>query len=191
MSNQELDKLLGALREESRSVEAPRHVEAALLGAFRAQAPVVARRGGWMHWAMAAAAMVAVVIGAGVWKIEQPVAKLDPVRLAVAPPPVIATAPTIALPVVARRVNRPVRRHVEPVKMEIPPVQEVATDFMPLEDSLSLPPIESGHVMRVQMPRSSMMRFGFPVNPDRMMEPVKADVVFGQEGIARAVRFVR
>jgi hypothetical protein len=77
------------------------------------------------------------------------------------------------------------------VNAPAPPVEEVATDFMPLEDTVALPPMESGHVLRVSMPRSTMMRFGFPVNPDHMMEPVKADVVFAQDGIARAVRFVR
>ena len=186
MSSRELEKLLGALREETRGVEAPPHVEAALRSAFRAQAGTPARRG-WIAWALSAAAAVAVVIGAGAaWKLDQPVPSLAPVKLAVAPPPAIVQTAAV------RPVKRIRRRPVAPVRTEAPPpAPEVATDFMPIEDSVALPPIESGQVLRVSMPRSTMVRFGFPVNPDRMMEPVKADVVFGQDGIARAVRFVR
>jgi hypothetical protein len=29
------------------------------------------------------------------------------------------------------------------------------------------------------------------MNPDRAFEPVKADVVFGEGGVARAIRFVQ
>ena len=189
MSSQELDKLLAVLREDSRGAGAPRHVEAALRSAFRAQSRIPARRG-WMPWAIAAAAVVVVAIGTGVWITGQPAPSAPAVRLAVAPP-----APPFALEqtVVPRRVKRASRPHVESAKVEVeaPPAQEVATDFMPLEDSVSLPPIESGHILRVSVPQSTMMRFGFPVNPDRMMDPIKADVVFAQDGIARAVRFVR
>src|SRR6185437_11505280 len=108
------------------------------------------------------------------------------VRVAVAPPaPVLQPAAIARLehPRAAKRVKRPMRLRVAPVTPE--PVQEVATEFMPLEDTMSLAPIESGHVLRVALPRSAMVRFGFPVNQDRMMEPVKADVVFAQDGIAR------
>jgi hypothetical protein len=197
MSSQELEKLLAGLREQTRGVEAPKRVEATLLAAFRAETARPARHGvrsGWISWALAAAATVTVIVGAGVWKLEQPVPSLPAARFAMAPPPVVAQpglpqpAPP---PVVAKRVSRPARPHVEAVKPELQPVQEVATDFMPLEDSVALPPIESGHILRVSMPQSTMVRFGFPVNPDRFMEPVKADVMFGQDGIARAVRFVR
>jgi hypothetical protein len=188
MSSQELDKLLAALREDSRGVEAPRHVEAALLGAFRAQARKPSRA--WMPWAIAAAAVVVVASGAALsvkW-MDQPVPPSPEVRLAVAPPApafALAMTPKAAPP---RRIKTVPHPTVEPSAQ---PVQEVATDFMPLEDSVGLPPIDSGHILRVQMPQSTMTRFGFPVNPDRMLDPVKADVVFGQDGIARAVRFVK
>ena len=46
-------------------------------------------------------------------------------------------------------------------------------------------------VIRVQLPRSTLTSFGFPVNAERWNEPVKADVVMGHDGIARAIRFVR
>jgi len=196
MSSQDLDKLLGALREDTRGVEAPRHVEAALLTAFRTQARAPARHV-WIPWAIAAAAMVAIVGGTGVWMLDQPVPAPPAVKLVVAgPAPAFATElPSKTLAVASRPGKRAARPRVAPPEPRAVPATaaatEVATDFMPLEDTVTLPPIESGHILRVQLPQSTMMRFGFPVNPDRMMEPVKADVVFGQDGIARAVRFVR
>jgi hypothetical protein len=188
MSSQELDELLGALREQTRGAEAPERVETALLRAFLERSQTRARLR-WIGWA---AATAFVMLGTGVWlRTQQEVPPPAVVRLA---PPVPAVAPPVLLPAapelpVSKRV-RPRRPSVEP-PAPAEPVQEVATDFLPLEDTLSLAPIESGQILRVRLPQSAMMRFGFPVNPDRMLEPVKADVVFGQDGIARAVRFVR
>ena len=194
MSSRNLDKLLAELGEQTRHAEAPKQVEAALLSAFRAQSKKPVPRM-WTRWAMAAAAAVAIVIGAGVWKFDQPVETLPPAKLAQAAPapplPQPAPVKAAAQPVMANRPRRVVRPRPVQAPAEPRRTQEVATDFMPLEDTLTLPPLESGHILRVQMPRSSMMRFGVPVNPDSMLEPVKADVVFGQDGIARAVRFVR
>jgi hypothetical protein len=193
MSSRNLEKLLAELGGQTRRAEAPKHVEAALLSAFRAQSNKPVPRM-WTRWALAAAAAIAIVIGTGVWKLNQPLDALPPVKLATAapaPPPVQPASVQAAPPVVAKRLRRTTRPRAVPAQVEGSPTQEVATDFMPLEDTLTLPPLESGHILRVQMPRSTMMRFGLPVNPDRMLEPVKADVVFGQDGIARAVRFVR
>jgi hypothetical protein len=192
MSSQELEKLLAELRADNRGVEAPQHLELALRGAFRAQAGLHAR-GKWRRWAPAAAAAILVLLGAAAWRMGEPLPPSPALRLTVAPPtPALQPAPLAETvqPLVAKRVKRTRRPQMTPVKPE-PQAPEVATDFMPLEDNLTLSPIESGHVLRVQLPRSAMVRFGLPVNPDRMMEPVKADVVFAQDGIARAIRFVK
>ena len=44
---------------------------------------------------------------------------------------------------------------------------------------------------RVELPRSSLASFGLPVNLERAGERIKADVVVGNDGMARAIRFVR
>ena len=51
--------------------------------------------------------------------------------------------------------------------------------------------LDSAQVVRVELPRSAMMSFGLPVNMDRADERIKADVVVGNDGMARAIRFVR
>jgi len=71
------------------------------------------------------------------------------------------------------------------------PRREIATDFLPLPIGYSLPMTEGGQVMRVQLPRTALSSFGLPVDFNRASEFIKADVVIGNDGIARAIRFVR
>ncbi|MEO6725759.1 MAG: hypothetical protein ABIU20_07000 [Blastocatellia bacterium] len=69
--------------------------------------------------------------------------------------------------------------------------QEVTTDFLPLTHEFDSEPLESGQLIRVQMPRTAMASFGLPVNLERANAPVKADVLLAEDGSARAIRFVR
>lgn len=68
---------------------------------------------------------------------------------------------------------------------------EVATEFLPLtfvDDSRAQ---ESGHVVRVKVPRSALIAFGVPMNMERAGELITADLVVGDDGLARAIRFVQ
>ncbi|HKQ51989.1 MAG TPA: hypothetical protein VJT74_06460 [Pyrinomonadaceae bacterium] len=69
--------------------------------------------------------------------------------------------------------------------------EEIATDFMPLSYGSSLSQIDDGQVVRVELSRSALHSFGLPVNVERAGERVKADVLLGNDGVARAIRFVR
>jgi hypothetical protein len=68
--------------------------------------------------------------------------------------------------------------------------REVDTNFLPLMAASPLEPTESGHLIRMNLPRSTLGRFGFPINSERSEEPIKADVLIGEDGVARAIRFV-
>jgi hypothetical protein len=68
---------------------------------------------------------------------------------------------------------------------------EVASTFMPLGYANAASIQEGAQVVRVEMPRYAMARFGFPVNMERYDERVKADVWLGADGLARAIRFVQ
>jgi hypothetical protein len=68
---------------------------------------------------------------------------------------------------------------------------EIVTAFLPLVEAESLAAIESGHIMRVEMPREALVSFGLPMNQERAGGLVKADVLLGDDGVARAIRFVR
>ena len=69
--------------------------------------------------------------------------------------------------------------------------QEVATEFIPLVQAGPYTQAEEGHLVRVELPRSALASFGLPVNAEATGDRVKADVLMGQDGIARAIRFVR
>lgn len=69
--------------------------------------------------------------------------------------------------------------------------QEVATEFIPLTQAGPYTQAEEGHLVRVELPRSALASFGLPVNAEANGGRVKADVLMGQDGIARAIRFVR
>ncbi|HSB11119.1 MAG TPA: hypothetical protein VLM38_16645 [Blastocatellia bacterium] len=92
--------------------------------------------------------------------------------------------------------RRAATKHARPPRPRIDSEQsraevEIATDFIPLVHRGSLTGLDSGQLVRVELPRSALMTFGLPIDMDRANEPVKADVVVGQDGLARAIRFVR
>jgi hypothetical protein len=68
---------------------------------------------------------------------------------------------------------------------------EIATDYFPIDFGSYLQPLDGGRVLRIKLPRSALMNYGLPVDPLRADEAVKADVVIGDDGMARAIRFVR
>lgn len=70
------------------------------------------------------------------------------------------------------------------------PVEEVASGFYPVPDADALPPAESALVVRVQMPMESLRVIGVPINEGRAAERVEAEVLLGQDGLARGVRLV-
>ena len=69
---------------------------------------------------------------------------------------------------------------------------EIVTEFMPL--TYSDVPFSTGQLVRLQVPRTALASFGL-TPPDASQTPstdtVLADVIVGDDGLARAVRFVR
>lgn len=68
---------------------------------------------------------------------------------------------------------------------------EMTTDFLPLTYAAGVEPLDRGHVVRVELPRSALTTMGLPMNAERAGERIEADVLLGEDGIARAIRFVR
>ena len=67
---------------------------------------------------------------------------------------------------------------------------EIVTDFFPIGYGTTPNLQEGGQLLRVELPRAAVARFGLPVNMDRPSETVKADVLVGADGLAQAIRFV-
>jgi len=76
------------------------------------------------------------------------------------------------------------------VPQQAPQTIEIATDFFALMPGAELDTLESGQIVRVRLPRNALNSYGLPVHRDRMDEPVTAQVLIGQDGVARAIRFL-
>ena len=194
--------------------QAPARIESALLAAFRERnVPVVTPINGrrLSRWAIAAAAAILILIALVALRANQSLqeppkqAKETQVAPDVAPPAPEKESPEKKesdTPVTPRRnlqnyaaANRPRRAapRAETVNAKDTAAgdYEITTDFIPLNYRGRLADLEGGQVLRVELPRSSLASFGLPVNLERAGERIKADVVVGNDGMARAIRFVR
>jgi hypothetical protein len=173
---------LRALADNDREREAPPEVEARLLGTFRARR---IRRG--RLWAAIAATAAALVITALWWTNRAPqpaVSAVSPVSRvpeAAQPNPVPAAGANVA------RTPRKLPRKVAAVRQ--PESREVVTDFFPLMNPA--PSFGRGQMLRVQLPAAAMQTVGLPVREEHLDDLVQADVLVGEEGMPRAIRFVR
>jgi hypothetical protein len=155
-----MKELLRALAESDREKEAPPEVEVRLRAAFRRKH----RRRVWPYFAAAAAVATVLLI-----RIPKP----QTMEIAVVTPSV-PVLPVAEKPIAVHQKRRPPR--------------EIVTEFYPLmEDPM---PFENGELLRVSLPAAAMRSVGVPVSEDRLTEMVQADVLVGQEGLARAIRFV-
>jgi hypothetical protein len=62
--------------------------------------------------------------------------------------------------------------------------------FVRLPNTPRIEPDERVDLVRAEVPASDIIALGLAVNEDRPSEPVLADIAFGSDGMARAVRVV-
>lgn len=185
---------LRALAASYETAQAPPRVEAALAGEFRRRAVKGEFSAGWgrPRFALAAAAaLVLLALGIVVLLRKQPAEQARTPQPA--PPPAIVVRHEPPTATVARKASpvpsgkpRPALR-----RTPAPAGPEIATEFIPLGYEGGWNPAEGGQLVRVRMPRSILTSFGLPMNEDRAFEPIRADVILGNDGVARAIRFVR
>lgn len=93
-------------------------------------------------------------------------------------------------PLTRRVTTKPAVPIAAPIAGPIAAVEEeIATEFFPLVNENALP--ERGQLRRVSVPRSTLINFGLPVNAERLEIPINADLLVGEDGGARAIRFVQ
>ena len=206
-----LSSQLRSFSDEMKLVNPPARIEEQLLVALRSQnfqrSRVASASRKWLGVA-AIAAILLIVLGVVSLRIRQTPVKQQPLQVnipkpgasTVSTPQVAVTLPPVATSEPQRAVRKPasVRRRPRAVDVSslitanaVVNAPEVTTRFMPLGD-VSLANLQDGaQVIRVEMPRYAMARFGVPVNMERYDETVKADVWLGVDGLARAIRFVQ
>ena len=162
--------------------EAPAWLEDRLRTNFRRRKLV---RRGLRIGAVLAAVAAAVMIGPYV--VSQPAPPPPSARLASVAPPVLPEVGIESHPVLVKRAGRrrPMAARVQPAV----PANIATTAFYALPNAGD--PLEFGAVVRVRLPRSALRLAGLPVNEERLAERIQADVLLGQDGTARAVRFVQ
>jgi len=157
--------------------EAPAYVERRLLAEFHRRSRT-RRRNIW--WIASSTGAIAAAVAVALW-IQPAPRKAGPAvaKVVTSQPSDVATA---AAPIFqpAVRIQKAAAR----------PTRATMT-FYPLPDSEALPPLENATVIRVQLPMSSLRLMGFPIDEDRAGDRIEADVLLGQDGLARGVRFVR
>ncbi len=183
MSDMNLDESLRALRQAAVDEAPSPALESSLLQEFRRHHSNKKRQRAWIGAGIGLAACLLIALG---WnRDEPPVAlKTPPVVPVLTPEPVKAPAPEVA---VARVSRRRTSRGVRPAP---PPPQPIRTDFIPLPYAPELHGEDAAAIVRVKLPRYSLQTVGLPFNPERANERIDADVLMGQDGIARAIRFV-
>lgn len=169
-SQRRLKEALRLLAAELKSEQAPPRVEAGLVSAFRMAQASASRRGfspgRLLHMptpvAWAAAGCMAAALAFGLW---------------ISPKPHAAT---------------PAARHASPAQIELASLSGQETDdgFIPLPDAPQIEPNEDINVVRMELPRSSMLAVGLDISPDQVAGTVQAEVKLGADGLARAVRFL-
>ena len=207
---EKLTRGLQMVAAQMETLSAPEAMELKLREAFRTRhvaAPVVAMHSSRSRYSLVAvAAMLLVALGVAAmwWRSEAPqqtVAEKAPAPKAVETPIVPANPGGPRDPVAENSPpKRPTHRAVKHNTVTRKPeaqlanhaTNEIATDFMPLGGDVNAVMLQDGgQIIRVKLRRSELLRFGFPVNMERYNENVKADVLVGVDGLARAIRFVQ
>ncbi len=210
-----LTRGLQLLASEMESLSAPPEMESKLREAFRSRSavvPLAPRSARPRYWwaAVAAVLLLAMTVAAAWWRstaMQQQLANETTPKKQQVEVPSGPVAPPAPKPVDYNAVNEPLkpqsqtapksnRRNTTPrtapeTAMANHVTNEIATDFMPLGDFNLASLQDGGQIVRVKVRRTTLVRFGLPVNMDRFNENVKADVLVGSDGLAHAIRFVQ
>ena len=209
-----LTRGLQLLASDMEALAASPEMESKLREAFRQRkvvVPIAARSARPRYWwaAVAAVLLLAMTVAAAWWRstasrqelanettpkkqVEVPSGPSEPP----APKPVDYNAVNEPLKPQPQTLPKSNRRNTTPHRapetaMANHVTNEIATDFMPLGDFNPASLQDGGQIVRVKVGRTTLVRFGLPVNMDRFNENVKADVLVGSDGLAHAIRFVQ
>lgn len=190
---------LRAVANSAQTWGASPEIEARLQRAFAARevpatVEIPATRRPW-RWLYAAAA--AAVIALATWIGTAPARISEQLRTAASlpaadaiPAPAPASVASRLSPVETRRVvrgtpARPVRRPRVTI-----PARVRSFEFLALPGAAGLPDLESGSVVRIELPVAALPEYGVDIVPDPARSTVQADLLVGQDGQPRAIRLV-
>ncbi len=176
-----------------------------------------ARAGDWTHWAAGTAATILVALSV-LWPLgrqeqlsdalQEARSRLPKLRAQTQQPrqlsPERAANPTARLGenVLAQQGARPaavrrsanLRPHTASPGGDMPELGRrapgISTPFLPFLYADDLLPLETGQVVRIEMPRTALESFGLPMSEDRSAGRIQVDVLLGEDGLARGIRLL-
>ena len=86
--------------------------------------------------------------------------------------------------------HRPVSVRAVTGRSAAPPKQVRSFEFVSLPGAAGLPELESGSVVRIAVPVGALPEYGLDIVQGGSKTTVDADVLVGQDGLARAIRLV-
>lgn len=193
-----LDGALRALASNA-GQEAPFHVEATLLGAFRRSARATAHSKPVPRWvavcaAAGLAAAMALTLGL-TFRSKRVIPKAEETRASnSSAPPIENSIPRESLaPSVpgTASLHRSKAKGMGHPRAAVANATEWATPFVQLPYADNIGPLESTAIVRLVLPRSALASFGLPVNEDVAGERISAEFLLGEDGSPRAIRVVR
>jgi len=188
-------------------------IEAQLLGAFAerpaaASPKVPAKRivlatpaaRAWLAAAAVLVAAAAVWQGTARWRPAGetvPAPAQDAATRTTAAPPMAGSDSREPAPVALRTTDAPapaVATSDRSLRTPAPPAAADGEDdvlrFVTLPTAIGLPTLESGRIVRVELQAAMLPAYGLDVTPGLAAGMVEADVLVGQDGQPRAIRFV-
>ncbi len=206
---------LQALADSTAPAKAASAIKLELLAAFREQHktfseperfPMLALMRGW-QWKLTATT-AAILLGLAVVSIFW--LRAEPIRVATKDTPVFPAPttpvtneaekqPDIAVPShqqkqaslkkISAKPQRALRSKLqfEAKKMR----QETATEFIPLTYATDTKALQNRTVLRIEVPRTTLIAMGLPLSERRTNEIIKAEVMMGDDGVAYAIRLLQ
>jgi hypothetical protein len=200
----DLTAALRGLSAEAKTWNASSSIEARLHEAFAGRiaaapiTPVESKQTARWIYAVASAAVIALAV----WSGTRPSRSNSP-DVGAAKPAAPMTSPVVssaaatgetrpASPVVEAvpAPHRPVSVRAVTGRSAAPPKQVRSFEFVSLPGAAGLPELESGSVVRIAVPVGALPEYGLDIVQGGSKTTVDADVLVGQDGLARAIRLV-
>lgn len=197
MTGEEYRRTATALARETRMPDgSAARIEEAILSAIDRRDGAASQRSPWLPpWLAAAAALVLIAGTLSLWMVTR-----TPVNPAAVTNQVAAGAPSVAsestphglpTPAVVTTAKAPLSpRATRPVQRAHTARVVNPSGFVELPGTAGLPAFESGEIVRVEVPVASLPTYGIDISSGAGNGPVAADVLIGQDGLARAIRLV-
>lgn len=201
MSGDDYRRMMDTLAAEARMPpESATRIEQQLLKAFDERGAVAQPTPSirvWRSWLAAAAALVLIVGSLAVWRLKPVTVN----SVMTGGEPSVSVKPSTALPVEvpvtpkssasmgATTFTRPHRSAGARGSRSSGVIRPAG--FVQLPGAAALPAFESGEIVRMDIPVASLPAYGIDISSGSGDRPVEADLLIGQDGLARAIRLVK